>query len=284
MQGIYCIENTSTNRKYYGSSMDVCKRLLQHRIDLLKGRHCNIHLQRSFNKNKDNFVYYLVEETEFDCRKMLLEYEQTFLDKNVGGYNIAPANGGDILSLHPDREHIISRIKKTVQERMLTETVTERKLKYGNPGKKNGMFGKTHSAETKEKIGRINKGNLYSVGRKMSEEQRAKLSEYGKERTGEKNAFYGKHHNEQTKAILREKMSGENSWIKGIDASKLAYTKQYRVEYPNGDIKTVYGLKTVAEEFGTTIPNLHAAIARMSRGAIPTRGVLKGMKITTVAV
>jgi len=38
MQGIYCIENIATKRKYYGSSMDVCKRLQQHQTDLLKGR------------------------------------------------------------------------------------------------------------------------------------------------------------------------------------------------------------------------------------------------------
>ena len=284
MQGIYCIENIATKRKYYGSSMDVHKRLQQHQKDLLKGRHCNIHLQRSFNKNKESFVYYLVEETMFDTRKMLLEYEQTFIDRNNGGYNIAPANGGDIMSSHPDREVIISKIRKTVQERMLTETAIERKLKYGNAGKKNGMFGRAHSAETRAKIGNINKGNSYSAGRKMSDEQRAKLSKHGKERTSEKNAFYGKHHTEKTKAILREKMSGENSWIKGIDPSKLSYTKQYLVEYPNGDTKLVYGLKFIAEEFNTSIPNLHAAIARMSRGAIPTRGALKGTKITVVAV
>lgn len=117
-----------------------------------------------------------------------------------------------------------------------------------------------------------------------TEEGMEKLRKIAKERTGEKNAFYGKHHSEETKAILREKMSGENSWIKGIDASKLPYTKQYLIEYPNGDTKMVHGLKTVAEEFGTTIPNLHAAIGRMSRGAIPTRGALKGTKITVVSV
>lgn len=37
MQGIYCIENTVTGKKYYSSSMNVRKRLLQHQQDLKKG-------------------------------------------------------------------------------------------------------------------------------------------------------------------------------------------------------------------------------------------------------
>ena len=112
-----------------------------------------------------------------------------------------------------------------------------------------------------------------------SEEGLQKLSRLAKERKGEKNPFYGKKHSEETKAILREKMSGENSWIKNIDPSKLPYTKKYVVEYPDGNKKIVYGLKVIAEEFNTSIPNLHNTISRMSKGKIPTKGTFKGMNI-----
>ncbi len=74
-------------------------------------------------------------------------------------------------------------------------------------------------------------------------------------------------------------MSGENSWIKNIDPSKLPYTNQYVIEYPNGSSKEVYGLKTIAEEFNTSIANLHATINRMKQGKIPSRGTFKGVNI-----
>lgn len=106
-----------------------------------------------------------------------------------------------------------------------------------------------------------------------------KLSRLAKERKGAKNPFYGKSHTEKTKTILREKMSGKNSWIKDIDPSELPYTKQYVIEYADRPSKEVYGLKAIAAEFNTSITNLHATIGRMAKGKIPTRGIFKGMNI-----
>ena len=50
MQGIYYIENTKTQRRYYGSSFNIEKRLTQHKQDLGKRKHHNIQLQRTYNK------------------------------------------------------------------------------------------------------------------------------------------------------------------------------------------------------------------------------------------
>lgn len=110
-------------------------------------------------------------------------------------------------------------------------------------------------------------------------EGKEKLRQLAKERTGEKNPFYGKRHSDETKAILREKLSGDKSWIKGIDPKELPYTKKYIVNYPDGTSKTVYGLKSIAAEFNTSIPNTHMAIGRMAKGDIPKRGVFKGVNI-----
>ena len=106
-----------------------------------------------------------------------------------------------------------------------------------------------------------------------------KLSRLAKERKGEKNPFYSRSHTDETKAILREKMSGENSWIKGIDPKELSYTKQYVIEYVDGTVKEVYGLKIIAEEFDTSIANLHATMGRIKQGKIPTRGKFKRINI-----
>lgn len=131
-----------------------------------------------------------------------------------------------------------------------------------------------------KQIGHEEANYLKTCGpKKWTKEGLEKLSKLAKERKGENNPFYGKSHTKETKDILREKMSGENSWIKNIDPSKLPYTKQYVIEYPNGSIKEVYGLKTIADEFNTSIANLHTTMGRMKQGKTPTKGTFKGINI-----
>jgi group I intron endonuclease len=96
---------------------------------------------------------------------------------------------------------------------------------------------------------------------------------YGRPRSGENNSFYNKRHTEETKQILREKMSGDNSWIKDIDPAKLPYTKHYKITYASGATKEVAGLKIIAEEFNTSIVNVHATIGRIKDGKLPKRGI-----------
>lgn len=266
MQGIYYIENTKTQRRYYGSSFNIEKRLTQHQQDLEKGKHHNIQLQRTYDKYGNIFRYVTLEETNFNTREELLEYEQTFLDKNINGYNMAPANGGNIIGIHPNKKQIVNLIKQTTIKNMKNMNSEEKKEKFGNP---------------KEKNGRWNNGSSFKSCPKCNSTMGYYADTCGKcrDRTKEKNPFYGKSHTEETKAILREKMSGENSWIKDIDPKELPYTKKYVVEYTDGTIKEVYGLKIIAEEFKTSIANLHATMGRMEQGKIPTRGTFKGINI-----
>jgi group I intron endonuclease len=266
MQGIYYIENIKTQRRYYGSSFNIEKRLIQHQQDLEKGKHHNIQLQRTYNKYGNVFRYKTLEKTNFNTRKELLEYEQTFLDKNIKGYNMAPANGGNILGVHPNKDQIKKQISNTLKQNMNSMSAEERKHKFGRPGKKNGRWKQGSSVKICPKCN-SRMGYKATTCRKC------------RDRTKKNNPFYGKLHTEKTKAILREKMSGDNSWIKNIDPSKLPYTKKYIIEYSNGTSKEVYGLKCIAEEFNTSITNLHATIARMKQGKMPTRGTFKGINI-----
>lgn len=266
MQGIYYIENIKTRRRYYGSSFNIEKRLAQHQQDLEKGKHHNIQLQRTYNKYGNIFRYVTLEETNFNTREELLEYEQTFLDKNINGYNMAPAKGGNILGTHPNKDQIREKIIKTHSETLKSMSVDEKKKKFGRLKNKNGNW--RHGSSVK-----ICPNCNSSIG------YYAKTCGKCRDRTKDNNPFYGKSHTEETKSILREKMSGENSWIKNIDPSKLPYTNQYVIEYPDGSLKEVYGLKTIAEEFNTSIANLHATINRMRQGKIPTRGTFKGVNI-----
>jgi group I intron endonuclease len=260
MQGIYCIENTVSGRKYYGSSNNVQKRLKQHNTDLLKNIHHNMQLQRCFNKHGDIFKYYLLEETNFTTAVELLKYEQTFIDRNVNGYNMAPANGGDIISAHPDKDMIIQKMKTTLRQTIAAMTDDERKQRFGRTGNKNSNW---RNGGNKIKCPVCN-NNIIST----------KNSTCGtcRDRTKENNPFYGKHHTDSTKLKLREYRSGDNSWIKGIDPSKLPYTKQYKITYPDCTVNTVYGLKAVAEEFNVSVENVHATIQRIKLGKYPQRG------------
>lgn len=271
MQGIYCIKNVNSGRKYYGSSQNVEKRLLQHRKDLIKDKHHNMQLQRCFNKYGDIFEYSLVEETYFSSLTELLKYEQTFIDSNIHGYNMAPALGGNILGVHPDKDKIRQRINESHKKAMSKMTAAERKNKFGKKGTDNPNWrdgGVSKKICPKCRINKIReKSNSCNVCR---------------DRTAESNPFYGKTHSEQTKNVLREKMSGENSWILGIDPKELPYTKHYEISYPDGSKKVVAGLKAIAEEFMVSIPNIHGVINRCKNGNPPQRGKCAGYIIVEI--
>jgi hypothetical protein len=100
------------------------------------------------------------------------------------------------------------------------------------------------------------------------------LREHAKKRKGEKNPFYGKNHTEETKDVLRENQLN-NSWIKGIDPALLPYTTFYEIIYPDGTIKQVAGLKTIADEFSVSVANVHATVKRMANGILPSKSVFK---------
>lgn len=207
--GIYKITNTLNNKMYIGSAKDFDVRFSRHIRDLKNNAHHNIHLQRSYNKyGFDVFEFEIIERIPYE-KDIIIERENYYIkefNSKTEGYNIADASFGDILSSHPNREDIVSRISKTLRENISKLSAEERKLKYGMPGESNGMYGKTHTQDVRDKIGRIHKGNTYRKGIKASKETREKLSVIASQRIGDKNPFYGKTHSEES----RKKMSENN--------------------------------------------------------------------------
>jgi group I intron endonuclease len=136
--GIYKITNTVNGKFYIGSSVNIDRRLSEHKSMLAIGTHRNPILQRAWDKHgADKFTFEVIEECAND-RKVCFEREQYYLDLFKPfleiGYNIeTKASGGDTFTLNPNKEAI------------------REKIRILNAGDKNGMFGRTHSPEAIEK-------------------------------------------------------------------------------------------------------------------------------------
>lgn len=88
--GIYCIRNTSNNKRYIGSSRKIEERWRVHRYHLRKNSHHSDHLQKSYNIDSLSFVYEIVEL--IDDLSQLEVREQYWVDyfesyKSNFGYN-----------------------------------------------------------------------------------------------------------------------------------------------------------------------------------------------------
>lgn len=100
--GIYWIVGP-TGRAYIGSSQDVARRLRQHRSELQRGVHKNVHLQRAVNKHGiDVFLFAAIEYCQID---KLTEREQFYIDTQgfESLYNLRPiaeSNRGHKFAAH----------------------------------------------------------------------------------------------------------------------------------------------------------------------------------------
>lgn len=211
--GVYKISNNlCPEGKYYiGYSCNVKQRLQKHKSTLRGGKHCNIRMQRAYDKyGADCFDYEILQEceTEEEAKNVELSYleDLSIRDKLYNlHYN---SSGGDLMTYHPNKEQIIERMKNTQKEQISKMSKEERQERWGQSGEKNGMYGRTHTDEVKRLYSEMHKGNTYRLGKKASQETKDKMSVIASQRLGEKNPFFGKHHSEETKQRIREKGKG----------------------------------------------------------------------------
>lgn len=171
--GIYIITHLASGMVYIGSSVDVTKRLKEHKRDLKAKRHHSPRLQNFFSKyGMDAFTFVLLEEVEIDS---LLNREQHWMDHYEShnrnkGFNIYCTAGSPLGYKHTE-EH-------------------KRKLSILFSGENNMFYGKQHTDETKRIIGEKNRTRF--KGTRLKEE----------------NPFYGKKHSEETLNNYSEKRKG----------------------------------------------------------------------------
>ena len=149
--GIYKIENIINGNFYIGSSIQLIRRFKTHKERLIKNKHGNIILQRSWNKHGEKaFVFTIIE---YCSKENIIEREQYYLDFLKPYYNIAPiaySSAGIIR-----RQETKDKIKNTLLGRIMPE---ETKLKISEAKK-----GINLSETTRKKMSENQKGKNNSM-------------------------------------------------------------------------------------------------------------------------
>ena len=158
---IYQIINKDTGLFYVGSTKDIKRRLREHRSTLKRNVHHCQHLQNAWNKYGESAFAFESFDSLADNVSDLHSIEQHLLDIYNGAdllYNASRrAGGGSVPSgienpaKRPDvriklQQAWIERRKRDISPE------TRQRMSLSNTGSNNGMYGKTHSPETRAKM------------------------------------------------------------------------------------------------------------------------------------
>lgn len=174
MIGIYKITNMVNGKCYIGKSLDVEKRIYQHKNNI----NSRPYLQNAISKyGIDNFTFEVIEDnlskTEYGDREIY--WIKYYNSMSPNGYNLT--SGGEN------------------KPGCKLSDITKHKISIAKMGKK-------RSLETRMKMSKSAKIKLFTQEHK----EHMRLSKLGKN-----NSFYGKHHTDESKRKMSEKLSGTNS-------------------------------------------------------------------------
>jgi group I intron endonuclease len=241
MYKIYLITNIENKKQYVGiTKFSIEERFSQH---IKRGFLLTEAIQKYGQKN---FSVKIIEEVESTERAYELEifYIKEYNTKVPHGYNLT--DGGDgIFGWEASEEY-----RQECSER----------LKLLHKEKKVGMYGKTHSEETKNKMSDASKGKAKpwlvgvkkseetkekirqkNLGKNLSEETRKKISENHHDISGKNNPMYGKTHSPETIEKLRERAKNrpKRFWINnGIEEKLINIDENIPIGYNKGRVRS----------------------------------------------
>jgi len=212
---IYKISFIGSNLFYIGSAVLFLRRKDRHLIDLRKNVHCNLILQRCFNKYGEESVNFDILESGV---KNLIDREQYYIDTLNPAINICRQAANRLGVKHTEetknklrghkhsletRQKMSARLKGKKQSSSLIEKRIS-KIRGKNHYLYGTHFGKGKilSVKTREKLSKINKG------KKLSKESKYKISLAMK---GKEPWNKGIPCSDNAKKILSDKLSGEGS-------------------------------------------------------------------------
>ena len=248
--GIYRIINIDNNKVYIGSSTNINKRIKTHIYKLNGNEHWNTHLQASYNKEKGNFKFEIVELCE---EQHMIDKEQIWINyfnsnDNKYGYN---RKGAGWSGKHSEETKLKIKEKRSTQIMKPMKQETKDKIGLANrtsPKK----IGHKHTQETKDKIRNIHSGRKISEKSRMilrnnSLEQARKLKEdleYRKLHSEKlSKAFKGRIFSENHKAAMSKSSMGKkwiNNGIENKRVEKYEYENLIKLGWKQGMIRRVY--------------------------------------------
>jgi len=168
MIGIYSLKNNITGETYVGQSIDLHRRMMEHKCPCsTKGNRLICKALKKYGFN--NFTFSVLEE----CQKDEFDSKEVFWIKKLGAtYNMTDGGKG-AKGYHPSLEEraYISKCARAQWDRMTDEEKKEKLLQLTGP-----KVGHIVSEETREKLRKAN------LGKRQSFESRRKKSEANKGR------------------------------------------------------------------------------------------------------
>lgn len=248
MYFVYKITNKVNEKKYIGITSDIKRRFYQHVWMLRNNRHHSIKLQRAYNKyGEDSFSFDIIEEVDCDAdqiAKREILYIALF-DSCDNGYN--QSYGGENTS-----NLVMSEETKQKLSLAMLGNQYSKGCKRSNETKKRMSISMKNCCDMEDrkkrsstimkrlwkkkwfriKMKKLNSGNKYSFGRKMSDKMKKQLSI---SRQGENNPFWGKKHSDETKELLSCISSNrwkDQSYIDKVNSARNSAmrTEEYRMK------------------------------------------------------
>ena len=223
---IYCFISPS-NKKYYGYTHDLKKRIQRHKLSAFKNNIKSYFYNALRKYSWEKFKFEIIDTIEAfnknELKILLSEREKYWIKKDKThlrkfGYNMTLGGDGVLGYVYPlERKNQYSKKFSGIGNPMFgkhhsSESIISNKI--SNLGKTHtdetkikmskSQTGRVHSEETKQKIRKGNKGKI------RSEETRKKLSLLNSK---EKHPFWGKKRSDETKRKMSESRKGKKHKI-----------------------------------------------------------------------